>query len=103
MQRFLLFVALGFGMVFGQAPPTSGSLKGKVVDATTKAGIRKATVYATIQSPRPGQGEVVQFTPPTIYSAVTDDAGVYRFAGLPPGPIDLRAEKAGHLPQIPAT
>jgi hypothetical protein len=99
MERFLLFVALGSAIVCGQAPPATGSLTGKVVDATTKTGIRKATVYATIQGPPPAPGNAVRFTPPTIYSTSTDDGGVYRFSGLPLGPVQLRAEKAGHLPQ----
>jgi len=98
MERFLLFVALGCGIAFGQAPPPTGSLTGKVVDATTKAGIRKATVYVTLQFSAPVPGEVVRYTPPTTYSGVTDDGGMYRIAGLPPGPVGLRAEKAGHLP-----
>lgn len=101
MERFLLFVALGCAIVRGQAPPATGSLTGKVVDATTKAGIRKATVYATIVGPPPAPGDAVRFTPPTIYSTATDDGGVFRFSGLPLGPVQLRAEKVGHLPQSP--
>src|SRR5688572_14736891 len=101
MERFLLFVALGCAIVWGQAPPPAGSLSGTVVDATTKMGIRKATVYATILVPPPAPGDAVRFRQPTIYSALTDDGGNYRFAGMPPGPVQLRAEKAGYLPQQP--
>jgi hypothetical protein len=43
---------------------------------------------------------VARFNPPTIYSAVTDDAGAYRFAAVPPGKYSLRAEKAGYLPGL---
>ena len=84
-------------MVFGQGPPATGSLAGRVVDATSKAGIRKATVYATAQVAAPVPGEGPRFSPATIYSTLTDDGGVYRFAVLPAGPIGLRAEKAGYL------
>jgi hypothetical protein len=98
MERFLLFVALGGATVWGQAPPV-GSLSGTVVDTATKTGIRKATVYATVQVPPPAPADGVRFRQPAIYSAVTDDAGNYLFAGIPPGPVQLRAEKAGYLPQ----
>ncbi|MFN0103066.1 MAG: carboxypeptidase-like regulatory domain-containing protein [Bryobacteraceae bacterium] len=99
MVPFLLFVALSSGIAFGQAPPTTGALTGKVVEATTKEGIRKATVYATVQIAPPAQGAALSFAPPPMYSAVTDNAGNFRFPALQPGTIDLRAEKAGYLPR----
>jgi len=90
-------------MVYGQGPPVTGSLRGKVVDATSKAGIRKATVYANVQVAAPVPGEGPRFSPPTIYSTSTDDGGVYRFAALPPGPMGIRAEKPGYLQGTVAT
>ncbi|MSV32322.1 MAG: carboxypeptidase regulatory-like domain-containing protein [Bryobacterales bacterium] len=95
-----LIVSLGFGIAFGQGPSATGSVTGKVVDAATKTGIRKATVHATIRRPTQDLAGGAQFYPATTYSTVTDDGGAYRFAGLPPGPIDLQADKAGHLPRL---
>lgn len=98
MERFLLFVALGATLTFGQGAPAAGSLTGRVVDGTTKEGIRKATVYATGEVSSGSQGTVGRFQPPTSYSTVTDDSGTYRFAGLVPGVYGLRAERTGYMP-----
>ena len=102
MERFLLFVALGVSLTFGQGAPATGSLTGRVVDGTTKEGIRKATVYATGEVSSGSQGGVARFQPPTSYTAVTDDSGTYRFAGLAPGVYGLRAEKTGYIPPVTA-
>jgi hypothetical protein len=101
MERFLLFVALGVSLTFGQGAPAPGLLTGRVVDGTTKEGIRKATVYATGEVSTASQGGGARFQPPTSYSAVTDDSGKFRFSGLAPGVYGLRAERIGYLP--PAT
>jgi len=97
MARFLLFVALGTPFLTGQEPAPTGSLAGKVIDEATKAGIRKATVYVTIPTPPRTQGNVGQFTPPATYTVSTDESGAYRFPALPPGPVQLRTDKQGHL------
>lgn len=97
MKRFLLFVALSLVRVGAQQPAPAGALTGRVVDATTKEGVRKATVYANQESSGRTQAGGMQFLPPTIYSAVTDDSGAYRFPGLPPAGYYLRAEKAGYI------
>jgi hypothetical protein len=97
MERFLLFVALGGGMAFGQAADAAGIVTGRVVDATTKEGIRKATVYATAEASTPPQAGVVDFKPPTTVSTVTDGEGVFRMTGMRPGRYRLRAEKTGYL------
>ena len=84
-------------MVFGQPAVTGGTVTGKVVDGVTKGEIRKATVYAMgVQSSSPQPG-ALSFRPPTIFSAVTDGEGVFRFVGLAPGKYQLRAEKTGYL------
>ena len=97
MERFLLFVALGSWMAFGQAAGVTGTVTGRVVDATTKEGIRKATVAVTEQPSSVPQPGVLDFKPPTILSTVTDAEGAYRFAGLKPGTYLLRVEKLGYL------
>lgn len=97
MDRFLLFVALGGLMASGQAAAPVGVLAGKVVDATSKEGIRKATVYATAEQSSGSQPSGVHFTANTIYSAVTDESGTFRFTAIPPGAYSLRAEKAAYL------
>ena len=102
MERFLLFVALGVSLTFGQGAPATGSLTGRVVDGTTKEGIRKATVYATGEVSSGSQGGVARFQPPTSYSAVTDESGTYRFSGLAPGVYGLRAEKIGYISPLTA-
>ncbi|MBI2685200.1 MAG: carboxypeptidase regulatory-like domain-containing protein [Acidobacteria bacterium] len=100
MERFLLFVAIGFGTIAAQEAPATGTLTGKVLDATTKQGIRKASVYAVLEGPT--QIRSTQFTPPATYSADTDDSGNYRLPGLPAGRYNLRAEKIGYLNAAPA-
>ncbi len=85
---------------FPQAAPQPGGLHGKVVDGTSKEGIRKATVFLTAMPAGNPSGNNVRagnFTPPAVYSAITDDSGVYAVAGLAAGAYALRAEKAGYL------
>jgi hypothetical protein len=98
MERFLLFVALSVGTGFGQQAPAAGALAGRVVESTTKEGVRKATVLASADASTQPQAGVARFNPPTIYSAVTDESGAFRFSSLPPGKYSLRAEKPGFLP-----
>jgi len=96
MQRFLLFVAITCGVAVGQQPPQGGVITGKVVDSATKEGIRKATVYLHQQDiPRPDNRR--GFSPPAVFTIVTDDGGAFRATGLTAASYILRAEKNGYL------
>lgn len=91
MVRFLQFVALVCGIAAGQTAPAAGSLTGKVVDATTGEGIRRATVLVLLE-------KMERDGPPAVYSTVSDNSGVYRFSALAPGIYSVHSEKTGFLP-----
>ena len=96
MARFLLFVALIGQVLAGQGPGATGTVRGKVLDATTKEGIRKATVTAMPATPPAGGG--MRLGPTPAYRALTMDDGSYVIEGLPAGMYTVRAERAGYLP-----
>lgn len=95
MLRFLITALCGATLAWAQAGGDT-TLTGKVVDATTKEGIRKATVLAVRNSmdnrARPGN-----FSMPEQFSVKTDDGGAFRLTGLPAGSYALSAERQGYL------
>ena len=87
MASFLLFVALIGQVLLGQAPAAAtGTVRGKVLDGTTKEGVRKATVTVRgLQGPAAGGRRT---GPPTLYRALTADDGSYVVEGVPAvGPV----------------
>ncbi|HEU0122109.1 MAG TPA: carboxypeptidase-like regulatory domain-containing protein [Bryobacteraceae bacterium] len=72
------------------------TLTGKVVDASTKEGIRKATVLA-MRNSQAGRGRQSAFTPPEQFSVKTDESGTFRMTGLPAGDYFLTADRQGYL------
>ena len=70
----------------------TSSIRGRVINATTGAPIRRAQIQATFLVEQGGRGE-----PPRTES--TDDNGAFRFSSLPAGRWTLRASKNGFVEQ----
>jgi Carboxypeptidase regulatory-like domain/TonB-dependent Receptor Plug Domain len=81
-MKKLLFIGIATFFVQCGWAQVTGSLSGRVVDATD-AGVSGATV--TVKSTETG----------ATRTATTDDSGAYRLVSVPVGPQEVRAEKTG--------
>jgi hypothetical protein len=87
-----------------QAEPATGSIEGQVVNASTGAPLRKATVQliGTVQPPpsaKPGQADLM-WQQPNHMTREVDEQGRFSFTGLAAGSYTVIAERTGYLPQM---